>query len=753
MASPLTVDNDLKRSDKKLAKKMVKIEKRLMENENILISQESTKILCVQNGGLVNGVSQEELLPLFSKFGVMSGIVMLPRKQYCFVCYADAASAALAHEKLNGFLLRRGPDPAQDVYLYLCFVEKVPPSISPSYEKPPGLDIVEEFVSEETEQALIKLMDLDADGTAKETSLMKHRRVKHFGFEFKYGINDVDVNDPLTDGIPSICHEFLNRAKDQGLVDHFPDQLTINSYEPGQGIPAHVDTREAFEDGIIALSLGSQVVMDFRHDDGRHVSVLLPRRSLMVMRGESRYVWSHGITPRKSDIVAAQACRNLTDSRGTDENDGGLTLQNRGRRVSFTFRKVIKDRQASKHDSCKNDDSGDVSLEDTSVPQTEEEAVALERKHVNKVYEDIADHFSGTRYKPWPRVIEFVMQQPPLSLLADVGCGNGKCLGANKELFEIGSDFSSNLASICHSRGFETCVGDVTCLPFRSGSFDVVLCIAVIHHMATKHRRHKALSEVVRVLRRGGRALVYVWAMEQELNKSQSKYIKPRRQMRQDGVTHQDAADTTSDRLTCDSTSVRAHENGAEKLVGKQSDKVSEDSDIGTGECSVGDTVSGPASGLVSCSQQECHKPDLKTPIAVRQISTRHRNNVTEKSPDLEDLSSTETSTNACSVTSVSADSSSEVSQASHDKKLAVHVNRTQFKDQDLLVPWQLKTKSADKTRSDGSDEPVKADLFHRFYHVFRQGELEAMCKRVPGCAVTQSYYDQGNWCVVLERL
>ena len=54
-----------------------------------------------------------------------------------------------------------------------------------------------------------------------------------------------------------------------------------------------------------------------------------------------------------------------------------------------------------------------------------------------KVYEDIADHFSGTRYKPWPRVVEFVMEQPPFSLLADVGCGNGKCLGANKELFEV----------------------------------------------------------------------------------------------------------------------------------------------------------------------------------------------------------------------------------------------------------------------------------------------------------------------------
>ncbi len=34
--------------------------------------------------------------------------------------------------------------------------------------------------------------------------------------------------------------------------------------------------------------------MDFRHTDGRKVSVFLPRRSVLVMMGESRYLWTHG---------------------------------------------------------------------------------------------------------------------------------------------------------------------------------------------------------------------------------------------------------------------------------------------------------------------------------------------------------------------------------------------------------------------------------------------------------------------------
>lgn len=65
--------------------------------------------------------------------------------------------------------------------------------------------------------------------------------------------------------------------------------------------------------------------MDFRDDSGRHLPLLVPRRSLLVMTGESRYDWTHGITPRKLDLV------HLHDR---------LTVRERGSRISFTFRKV-----------------------------------------------------------------------------------------------------------------------------------------------------------------------------------------------------------------------------------------------------------------------------------------------------------------------------------------------------------------------------------------------------------------------------
>ena len=52
--------------------------------------------------------------------------------------------------------------------------------------------------------------------------------------------------------------------------------------------------------------------------------------------------------------------------------------------------------------------------------------------------------------------------------------------------FQVGSDRSYNLAEICKDRKFEVFVGDVLSIPLRADTFDVCLCIAVIHHLATE---------------------------------------------------------------------------------------------------------------------------------------------------------------------------------------------------------------------------------------------------------------------------
>lgn len=70
---------------------------------------------------------------------------------------------------------------------------------------------------------------------------------------------------------------------------------------------------------------------------------------------------------------------------------------------------------------------------------------------------------------------------------------------------------------------------------------------------------------------------------------------------------------------------------------------------------------------------------------------------------------------------------------------LKVHKNRSDFEQQDVFVPWKIK--------QNNQEESVR----HRYYHVFKQGELETLAQDV-GAKVIDSFYDQGNWCVVLQK-
>lgn len=91
------------------------------------------------------------------------------------------------------------------------------------------------------------------------------------------------------------------------------------------------------------------------------------------------------------------------------------------------------------------------------MAESDAAGTSYEEEHVHEVYEQIASHFSSTRYKvcvaalsratkltnqiqPWPIVERFLKEQPNGTIGADVGCGNGKYLAVNKEVFIVGSD-------------------------------------------------------------------------------------------------------------------------------------------------------------------------------------------------------------------------------------------------------------------------------------------------------------------------
>jgi alkylated DNA repair dioxygenase AlkB len=148
------------------------------------------------------------------------------------------------------------------------------------------------------------------------------RRVQHYGFKYDYKARSIDKS-MFIGPLPSWALTIAKKLNSDGFIDVIPDQLIINEYLPGQGIANHVDCVPCFGDTIISISLGSSCIMDFINlSNKRKIEVKLDSGSLVVMKGESRKFWTHGIAQRKTDSFKGQKIT-------------------RSLRISMTFRKVI----------------------------------------------------------------------------------------------------------------------------------------------------------------------------------------------------------------------------------------------------------------------------------------------------------------------------------------------------------------------------------------------------------------------------
>ena len=150
-------------------------------------------------------------------------------------------------------------------------------------------------------------------------------------------------------------------------------------------------------------------------------------------------------------------------------------------------------------------------------------ACVFEQTYVHGVYESIATEFDTTRFCYWNAVKQFLDSLPLLSIVLDNGCGNGKYLRYStptQRLVWVGNDLCANLLKCCQVKATSPTPADLIQanglnLPYSSSTFDAVISIAVLHHLSTPDRRRAFLLEMARVLRPQGRALVTVWAAEQ----------------------------------------------------------------------------------------------------------------------------------------------------------------------------------------------------------------------------------------------
>ncbi len=102
-----------------------------------------------------------------------------------------------------------------------------------------------------------------------------------------------------------------------------------------------------------------------------------------------------------------------------------------------------------------------------------------------------------------------------IGIALEVGCGSGRLLFNLKNHYArvIGSDFSlGQLKSAKETNGDDPDLtqAQIANLPFKDGTFDLVLCVRVIQHL-DQQQQEEAIGEMSRVLKEGGRLVLMTY--------------------------------------------------------------------------------------------------------------------------------------------------------------------------------------------------------------------------------------------------
>ncbi|XP_021442912.2 probable tRNA methyltransferase 9B [Oncorhynchus mykiss] len=411
----------------------------------------------------------------------------------------------------------------------------------------------------------------------------------------------------------------------------------------------------------------------------------------------------------------------------------------------------------------------------------EEAATRLEREHVHSVYEKIAPYFNDSRYKAWPKVRQFLLDHEPGSIIADVGCGNGKYLHINGSVFKLGCDVCRPLVDSAWSQGHEVQLCDSLRLPYRDSCFDGVLSIAVIHHLSTKERRIRAIKEMARTLRVGGRIMIYVWAMEQTRRKFQKQDIfvpwnpnppsptlgrerpTPRRRGAVQSMSECLYSDknrkvkSTSSMLDKEEMTCSPHQSHRLWFFSRSLDSVFDFGSLTISRSTSRELISTVSSRLGEAEGGKVGRRGRGAGL-IKQLSSLFsgfsRNNSEEDVFDsVTDLARSQRHHGNDNHSNSTEKTSVPTALVQECGSVALPDLVSSYQREHTEGPGEREAGPPGDLKQDSEGEPEATSCL-RYYHVFREGELaELIESHVQELHVLYSCFDHANWCVVAEKV
>ena len=172
---------------------------------------------------------------------------------------------------------------------------------APAPRLPDGMRYAEDFLSREQEAALVAVIERLPLANMQYQQYTARRRVVSYGGQYDFSAQKLEPAEAL----PTWLDELRQAAGAWAGIP--PEQFTqalVAEYQPGTPLGWHRDVPD-FED-VVGISLLHEAVMRFRpypHETGSKVETLklvLPPRSIYLLRGASRWQWQHSVSPTKA---------------------------------------------------------------------------------------------------------------------------------------------------------------------------------------------------------------------------------------------------------------------------------------------------------------------------------------------------------------------------------------------------------------------------------------------------------------------
>lgn len=315
--------------------------------------------------------------------------------------------------------------------------------------------------------------------------------------------------------------------------------------------------------------------------------------------------------------------------------------------------------------------------------------------------------------------------------------------------------------------------------------------LPVIHHLSTKERRIRAIKEMTRTLRVGGRIMIYVWAMEQKRRKFEKQDIfvpwnpnpsissdfvpdrpNPRRRAAAQSVS--DVKGNSDKQRKVKSTSSMVDEEDLGCSSQQRTQKLwffsrSLDSVFDFGSLTISRSSSRELSTLTTQVGQENAGRKAVQPGRGRGLmkqvtslfsSSSSRNSLEENVFDsLTDLlgeqrkvSTTTATPEQERVFPALTEECRSVALPDLVSYMKEPTNQPRKGEQDAS-PFREEHQKCTLSPN-GKEEKIPASSCLRYYHVFREGELAELIQNyVEELHVLHSYFDHANWCVVAEKV